>query len=191
MQTSDGSLFPLNTDFRVGILVEMCMSDPQLTDEQRAQGMLRLYYGDLPVETLITHFEELAQYAMFFYGGGRERRKQATEKKTDKMIYSFAYDDHLIWAAFWDHARGVNLREIPYMHWWDFQAALWSLPEDCAFMRTVGIRSVNLDELKGKEREHYAKLQRDHAIPEARSVKQKVSRLEEILMNGGDLEGVL
>lgn len=189
IQTENGSLFVINTDFRVGIQVELCMNDPQLTSEQKAERLLYLYFGDLPAYELFNHFEELIQYALYFYSGGKKRRKRSTEDKSNKMIYSFEYDDNLIWAAFWDRGKGINLRTIPYMHWWDFQAALWTLPLDCAFMKAVEIRSIDLTQFKGEERAHYTKLQQDYAFPEAKSVEQKINRLEEILMGSGDIDG--
>lgn len=187
VKTKDGSLFSINTDFRTSIQFELCMGDTQLTEQQKAGCMLSLYYGNLSAKDVLAHFDELTEYAIYFYSGGKRRRKRNAEDKASKMVYSFEYDDNLIWAAFWNCGMGINLRSIPYLHWWDFQAALWSLPSDCAFMRAVEIRSIDLSEFKGKERAYYTQLQQDYAFPEQRSVEQKISKVEAILMGNGDL----
>lgn len=51
----------------------------------------------------------------------------------------------------------------------------------------MGYRSMDILKLKGEERRYYQKLKKQFAIPLPRSEQEKIDKMNEILMNGGNV----
>ena len=106
-------------------------------------------------------------------------------------IYSFAYDDEYIYAAFLDQ-YGVDLQDVPSLHWWKFKAMFQGLKSDNRIVEIMGYRSMEISPQMSKEqKQFYRKMKKQFAIPLPQSEREKLSAIEEALLNGGDVSKLL
>ena len=187
----DGKDYEINSNFRNGILFEVMMQDHELTDVDKIIQALDLYYPVLP-----NNIPEAIEKMLWFYRCGYDinelNRRGAGSGKKDQ-VYSFEFDADYIYAAFLDQYN-IDLQDIEYLHWWKFKAMFKSLKEDNEFVKIMGYRSMDLSKVEDKKmKEHYRKLKRMYKIPEqiSDSEKEKMDKLNEILLNGGDIKEVL
>lgn len=184
----DDTEYALNTDFRTSIQFELAMLDPELSDTEKAETALRLYYPNIPHD-----LEQATAALLAFYSGDRpeEEKRGSSKARRQKQIYSFAYDDEYIYAAFMDQ-YGMDLNAMDYLHWWTFKALFKALREDMMMVKIMGFRSAKIEEGMSKEQKgEIRKLHRLYDLPANRSQKQKDDAIAELLMNGGDIEAFL
>ena len=119
---------------------------------------------------------------LWFYKCGKEEKEETSQKATRenvKRIYSYEFDNELIYSAFKDQ-YGIDLQDIDYLHWWKFKAMFDALKEDNKIVEIMGYRAVNLNKIKDKEMsKHYKKMQKLYALPDMRSEEEKESDFAE------------
>ena len=99
-------------------------------------------------------------------------------------MYSFEYDDGMIFAAFYDQ-YGIDLNDIEYLHWWKFKAMFDALKADNEIVKIMSYRATDLSTIKDKhERSRIARLQAIYAIPNNMSFDEKVSAAGAIFGGG-------
>jgi hypothetical protein len=184
----EGENYEINSDFRTSILFELLMQDIELSEENKIIEALELYYPILP------KINEAVEKILWFYRCGKdeiETKNKGTGKST--QVYSYNYDDDYIYSAFLDQYR-VDLQDIEYLHWWKFKAMFKSLKEDNEIVKIMGYRAMDLGKIKDKEQKvHYKNMKELYKISSniSKDEKEKLSEIEEILLNGGDLSKVL
>ena len=135
-----------NTDFRTSITFELLMQDPKYSVQAKTYQSLKLFYPNL---------------------------KQVNKK--EKQIYSYEFDNELIYSAF-KNQYNIDLEEIEYLHWWKFKAMFNGLKSDNKIVEIMGYRAMDLSKVKDKEeRKRYRKLQKLYALPDMRTQEQKES----------------
>lgn len=78
------------------------------------------------------------------------------------------------------------------MHWWKFRALFNSLPKDCEFMRAMEYRSIDItDNMSKEQKDFYRKMKRLYALPLPQGEDNRRAAIENALLNGGDVAGVL
>ncbi|MBQ4606098.1 MAG: hypothetical protein IJB15_05300, partial [Clostridia bacterium] len=140
--TAEGVTVPIETDYRVGFLVGALAEDPDLPEGVRMDLLLRLYCGTVPENV---NREALALALLDFYAVDPHRNRK-TEGRVGEPILDFDADGDRILASF-QQAYGIDLLAVR-MHWWQFMALLFSLPEDTVFMQTVRLRTMDLREVQ-------------------------------------------
>ena len=137
--------YRINSDFRVSILFELLISDPEVPDDRKLLQALRLYYGD----DIPTDIPEAIRMIKWFYGGGKklkdeENKAEDEEEKAsaEPPSFSFEHDAPYIYSAFLQQ-YGIDLVEED-LHWWKFRALLVSLTEDCKFVKIVKETAPNV-----------------------------------------------
>lgn len=184
--TVDGGFYPIVTDYRAWLRFSMLMQSDK-TGEEKTVGMLSMLKGKLP-----PRFEETISAILAFYTGGEPAEEQGTPRAEThaSRIYDFAYDSGLIYAAFFQQ-YGIDLQRAEF-HWWQFKALFNALSEDTQFMKVVGYRGMDLSKIKDKtQREFYSKMKKQYALPIPQSEKEQLSKIEQALLNGGDLTGLI
>lgn len=181
----DNEEYPISTNFRTFILYEMLLSDKSLTDRDKMEEMINLFFPEDRPERIT---EAVIEAIIDFYRCGKqETRKQKAVKRTiknKKKVYSFEYDDAFIYSAFVS-AYNIDLNEIDYLHWWKFKALFNGLPSDCEFVKIMGYRSAEPSEIKdNKERSRILKLQALYALPDNLTVEEKAAKFGAILGGG-------
>lgn len=175
----DGIEYHINTDFRTSILFEQLLQDEDIKEEDRGALVLSLFYPIIPYSNIREAFSKI----IWFYNGGEILENTgSTSKGTSKKVYDFEYDGDYIYAAFLEQ-YGIDLQDIPHLHWWKFKALFKSLKEDTEIVKIMGYRSVNVNEINDKkEKERYKRLQRLYKLPAKK--ERNTKELEEALMRG-------
>lgn len=156
-----GKDVPVNSDFRVGVSIEMEM----LQVHPDIPGLLRLFY----LEDIPEDIEEAARQMVKFYAHYDEDTSddKSQVKTSNKRLYDFVQDADALTASF-RSAYGIDL-ETDKVHWWKFKRLMFGLPVESSFMQRVQIRSADLSKVDKSQRKHYRKLKAAYALkqPEA------------------------
>jgi len=183
----EGEDYKINSDFRTSILFELLMQDNSISEEEKIIQALELYYPILPKD-----LNQAIEKILWFYRCGKdevETKNKGTGKSTN--VYSYDYDDDLIYSAFLDQ-YGVDLQDVDYLHWWKFKAMFKALKEDNEIVKIMGYRAMDVNKIKDKEQKaHYTKMQELYKIPIAKDERNKLDEINNILLNGGDVSKVL
>lgn len=164
---------PFNTDFRQGILFELLMQDNSIKNEIKVRETLNLFYPD---QTLITDIQKAIDDILWFYKLDKKEnvdKRNNKEEKEIKQIYSYEFDNELIYDAY-RNQYNINLQRIPYLHWWEFRAMFEGLKEDNKIVQIMGYRAMDISKIKDKEeKKYYKQLQKQYALPDMRTTEQK------------------
>lgn len=170
----DGIEYKINTDFRISIMFELLMQDNSITDMEKIDIALNLYYPEIPHD-LIQALEKI----LWFYKCGdgnistNPKNEQVEISTQQQAIYSFEYDAEYIYAAFLDQ-YGIDLQDIPHLHWWKFKALFKGLKEDNLIVKIMGYRAIQIDDsMTDAEKKFYRKMKRIYALPDNRSQEEK------------------
>ena len=184
----DGNDYEVNSDFRTSILFELLMQDNSIGEENKIYMALELYYPIIP-----SNINEAINQTLWFYKCGKDitKSKGNGKGKSVTQIYSFEHDDDYIYAAFMDQ-YSIDLQDIDYLHWWKFKAMFKGLKEDNEIVKIIGYRSMELSKIKDKEQKaYYKKMQELYKIPISKDEENKLKEIEEVLLKGGNLSGLI
>lgn len=181
--------YEIRTDFRIWILFELLWQDDSICPKDKVRKSLALCYPEIPRD-----YAGAANALLWFYKCGKEDtpQKQAMNARKGKTrIYSFDYDDDYIYAAFMAQ-YGIDLQDAGNLHWWKFRAMFNSLTNQNEFVRIMEYRSVDLTEdMPEGQKAFYRKMKMIHALPLPKDEEETQMAIENALMNGGDLSGIL
>lgn len=178
----DGEVYPLNTDFRVGVRIMMAFEDPDLTEFEKQVVMCGLLYQKMPPD-----FERACAAAVKFLDCGETRTTEEEDGPQKPRVYSFTKDAKYIYSAVLQ-THGVDLQTVNGLHWWKFCAMFYDLREDCAFQSMVSLRRRHSKGKLTKEEKQVWYEMRDVLSLEARTPDpERDAALEEFdrLMKGG------
>lgn len=153
---------PIITDFREYVKLMDMLNDSELLSHEKAQLLLQ-YFKEFPnnfnaaIDALIGFvlMDELQT------AGSMNNQEEMPQKE----VYSFEIDYPFIFSAFLSE-YGINIRTIPYMHWWEFRLLFDGLPEKTEIKQRIMYRSINLSEIKDKdERKRIQKIQNAIRLP--------------------------
>ena len=176
-----GKMYDINADFRTGIKLEMTAIS-ELDDTEKLMRILLLYYGD--ISGVPADVGAAFTAVMNFYHCDKDNASQggtATNRRT--QIYSFEHDAPYIYAAFLEQ-YGIDLTQENDLHWWRFKAMFDSLSEKTQFVKIT-------KDMSPQQKEFYRRMQKTYAIPVSKTEREKTTALEQALLNGGDLTGLL
>lgn len=188
----NGAEYAIRSDFRTGIRFELLIQDDEKPEAEKLLESLLLFYPEIPDD-----IHGAVDRMLWFYRCGKEDEDQKAEEAKEeapdsdlKADYSFKHDAAYIYAAFLE-AYGIDLTKTE-LHWWTFRALFLGLPEECAFQKIRGYRSLKISSKMSKEqKEFYRKMKRLFALPISKKEQAAHDRITEALMNGGDLSGIL
>ena len=169
-----------DTNFRIGIAFELMMQNHKYSIQAKTYQALKLFY---PETNKIKDTKKAIDDIVWFYSCGRseEKTSQKNRKGKNKQIYSYEFDNDLIYSAF-KNQYNVDLEEIEYLHWWKFRAMFNGLKSDNRIVEIMGYRAMDLSKIKDKEmKKHYKQLQEEHKLPDMRSEEEKEEDFAEAL----------
>lgn len=185
----DGVQYDLNSDFRYSVMFEMLMFDDEVSDTDKLQKALKLYYGN----RIPKNIEQAVDKLMWFYRCGKEEPQKPKRRKRSRSVdryYDFDYDAAYIYTAFLQQF-GVDLQD-EQLHWWKFKAMFQSLSDTTEFVKIMGYRSIKIDQNMTKtQKDFYSEMKRIHALPLPKTEVDKIREIEAALMNGGDVSALL
>lgn len=176
----DGREYPVNWGYRAFLLIEICLFDKRLNDEQKVLNCLNIFYNrDIP-QNLSTAIEKLQ---CFYRCGERERKRSGGSSRTPRKIircYDFEQDAPYIYSAFLTQ-YGIDLQETKNydLHWWKFSALFESLGEDLKLSKIMYYRTAKTSGLDKERRRFLNEMKKLYALedPEDNTdAKMKLAR---------------
>lgn len=142
-----GREYDINCDFRDVINALCAYGDPELNNQQKAYILIHnLYVED--EEIPFDKRKEAMEQACWFIDCGKKYEKK---ENTPRRLMDWEQDYNIIVSAVNKSANVLDVRELPFLHWWTFMGYLEERGE-CTFSYIVEIR----DKLsKGKNLEKY------------------------------------
>lgn len=176
----NGIGYPINTDFRIGIMFDQMLCDSKFTDEEKVTLALQMYFKESIPEDIDSALPEL----LAFYRCGspmppKPRKTEGEEPpKPPARVLDYDYDAPLIYAAFLSQ-YGIDLQDIVALHWWKFSAMLKGLNSNEEISKIMSYRAVDLSSIKNKEeRKRYATLKAKYALPNDDVIAEKKALAE-------------
>ena len=130
--TVSGVSYPIRTDFRVILEILVMLRDPNLTDADRGEALLRMLLLDPP--PLDTPREALISAALEFINPLQAARTSAPRNMVDWEL------DFPLMVAPVNRILGFECRSTEYLHWHSFLAAYWEIGPETLFGRVIRIR---------------------------------------------------
>ncbi len=145
----------IRTDYRIGVQIQLCISDPDLSEYERTATALSLLYGKGIPGDLQTAVDGLS----WFMACGNP---QNAEQDDGPEIFSFEHDSARIVSAF----KRVFGRDISRekVHWFEFVPMLGDL-KDTAFSSVMDIRQMNPADVDAKRRSEFLRMKKRFALP--------------------------
>ena len=149
--------YRIDPDFRTGILISMCLSDPELTElEQRLVAANLLFTDKIPPP------EQAMSGISWFMNANNH-----------------GVDQWRIYAAFMAQYH-IDLNKV-YMHWFIFRGLLDNLSE-CSFTDVMQLRQKKIPAyLSAKEKEEFKRKQRIFQLKEDDFTESEKARIAEFL----------
>ena len=165
----DGRSYGIRADFRVILEIFVMLDDPNLTDADKTEALIRIFYIERPSdpEAAITAFVSFA-----------DPRGSGNKVKPHTRLISWSQDFDLMVAPI-NHILNAECRSLPYLHWRTFLAAYLEIPPESVFARVLRIR----EKLRtGKKLEKYERswYNRNRDLVHLR---QRFSKSEEEILN--------
>ena len=164
----NGKKIRIVTDFREYLKLIDLLKDDEIETMEKANLIMQWFLDD-PRESFQDCLQALSDFVTNYRGlednqeSKQEENDQESEKKHDPVI-SYTQDAPYIISGFLE-CYGIDLLEIPYMHWWKFQILIDGMNEECELKKRMGYRSNDLSKVKDKEeRERIRKIQKQIAI---------------------------
>ena len=165
----DGRSYGIRADFRVILEIFVMLDDPDLTDADKTEALIRMFYIERPSdpEAAITVFVSFA-----------DPRGSGNKEKPHTRLISWSQDFDLMVAPI-NHILNTECRSLPYLHWRTFLAAYLEIPPESVFARVLRIR----EKLRtGKKLEKYEK-QWYNRNRDLVHLRQRFSKSEEEILN--------
>lgn len=166
----------IRSDFRIGIQISVCLSDVDLSEDERIINALLLLFGNgMPP------FEIAYRGLIWFLSCGQKMGVNNEETDEDLENYyassdndktetlSFEQDIVFIYSAF-RRTFNIDLARSS-MHWFEFNALLNDIGE-CSLSNIIQIRTTKQKDIPKDKKSEFARLKRKYEI------KKKVSQEE-------------
>lgn len=199
--------YEIDADFRTIMNIEGIIFGKEVTEDQKnfAKEMMQeveinekdaitnaKYYDALKIfykDNIPDDLEEAMEKMLWFYSCGKE---ETSKTKTKKKVISFEHDFDYINAGFMQDYK-IDLFEVDFLHWWKFMSLFSALHDDCKICEIIGYRSAELKNFDKEQRKRIREMQKIYALPDeiSKEEKKRQDEITQILLNGGDLSGIL
>ena len=126
-----GRPYPVRSDFRTILEIFVMLDDPDLTDADKTEALLRMFYVNRP---------EDATAALQAFTDFVDPRRAAKSPATHNIrIIDWQQDFDLMVAPI-NHILGYECRAVDYLHWRTFLSAYLEIPPESVFARVLRIR---------------------------------------------------
>ena len=166
--TVSGCEYPVRTDFRVILEIFVMLDDPNLSDADKTEALIRMFYSERPSDpdTALQAFTDFV-----------DPRHGSQGKKSSGRLIDWQQDFDLMVAPI-NHILGFECRAADYLHWRTFLSAYLEIPPESVFARVLRIREKlrTGKKLEKNERSWY------HKNRDLVHLKPKYSKREEELI---------
>lgn len=145
----------IRTDYRIGAQIQLCISDPELSESERTWTALSLLYGN----GIPTDFQTALDGLSWFLSCGNP--SPMSEEDNEPPLYSFEQDAGRIASGFRKVFHIDITREK--LHWFEFVSMMGDL-KDTAFTSVIDIRSTDPSEVDKKRRSEFIRMKKQFAL---------------------------
>lgn len=140
----------IRTDYRIGVQIQLCISDPELDESERTWTALSLLYGNgIP--------------------------PQSGEADNEPPLYCFERDSSRIVSGF-RKVFGIDISR-ERLHWFEFVSMLGDL-KDTAFSGVMEIRSTDPSEVDKRKRAEFIRMKNRFALSSQYTAEEQ-AKIEE------------
>lgn len=153
--------YKIRTDYRDILTILSAFEDTTLLKREKLEVMIKILFEDEP-PLIDETFEKSYMFLNADIEGlsnEKKNKKIKQSKVEESRLYSFTRDWQLIVAAM-NKYFGCSIREIEYLHWFDFIAAFNNLGE-CSFTHIVDLRRRKKQNKLDKDEKMYYYKNRD------------------------------
>lgn len=129
-----------NGDFRMVLDCFNALGDEELGEDYRVLASLIIFYNELnsldDCMEYSDYLEELTTKMYWFFNCGQ---KESPGAQTSKILIDWDGDSQIICAAI-NNVANVEIRALPYLHWWTFMGYYLSIGES-VLATVVSIRN--------------------------------------------------
>lgn len=169
---SNGKEYPFHSDFREWIRFESLITNSDVPEIARDMLALRLVFaGEIPEDVLGAR-----EFMLWFYRGGQPMKgaSDSGEAMESRRVYDFEYDFEFLYAAFLEQ-YGVDLIDVPYLHWWKFRAMFKGL-HDCRLTEIMGYRGATIeDDLPDSRKAFLLDMQELYELPVSLTERRQIA----------------
>lgn len=143
--TINGKSYRIRTDYRNILRIFEAFADKDLSDKEKMLVCLRRMFVDfskLPYDD----YKEAYEKVYWFIGCGKPE-----EKRPPVRTFNWIKDEPLMFPAV-NKAAGLEVRAVPYLHWWTFMGYFESIDAESLFGTVLSIRQKKA---RGKKLEKY------------------------------------
>ena len=143
--TINGKSYRIRTDYRNILRIFEAFADKDLSDKEKMLVCLRRMFVDfskLPYDD----YKEAYEQVYWFIGCGKQE-----EKRPPVRTFNWIKDEPLMFPAV-NKAAGLEVRAVPYLHWWTFMGYFESIDAESLFGTVLSIRQKKA---RGKKLEKY------------------------------------
>ena len=144
----NGRDIPIQSDYRIALLIFQAFNDPELSEQEKAYVMLDALIG---LDKLNQgEIEEASKACVWFLDGGKDY-----SKNNSPHLMDWEQDEQMIFSAV-NKAAGIETRNADYIHWWTFLGYFSEIQEGL-FSTVLMIRQKKAKnkKLDKSEREFY------------------------------------
>ena len=127
--TIDNKTYQVRTDFRVILEIFVMLNDPDLTDGDKIEALMQMFYVERPADT---------KAAMEAFSSFIDPHPKRASKRPSLVDWETDFD---LIAAGVNHVLGTECRALPYLHWRTFLGAYMEISPDSLFSHVVSIRA--------------------------------------------------
>ena len=131
--TVSGTEYPVRTDFRVILEIFVMLADAELSDSDKTEALLRMFYEERPPAK---DTDAAVRAFLDFLEPGEA---QARPGKKAPALINWETDFPLIIGPV-NHVLGTECRSLPFLHWYTFLAAYMEISPDSVFAQMLRIR---------------------------------------------------
>lgn len=159
----------IRTDYRIGVQIQLCISDPELSDSDKTATALSLLYGrGMP------DFQTAVDGLSWFLACGNPVKDDGGN---EPPVYSFEHDAARIVSAFKKvFGRDISREKI---HWFEFVPMLGDLA-GTAFTSVIDIRTTDPSEISEKKRAEFIRMKKRFALVDEYTAEEQ-ARINEVL----------
>lgn len=180
----------INTDFRIGIQINLALDDVALNKYEKMDVVAELLFSteeETSTEIYIPTQEEFEQCLEWFLIGWNHDKQ--IRSKENKRLIDYDVDQWRIYADFLKIYH-IDLSMVD-MHWWTFNGLLWNMPyKQSAFMEVIDIRRKKINsKMSNAERDAIQKAQKVYGLEQqedkefSEEEKSKIDDYDQMMAN--------
>lgn len=183
----NGRAYKIRSDYRDILQIIAAFGDKELSDDEKAYVCLKRLF--IAMESIPkSDYQDAYEAAVTFI------ECHISDRKPSPKVVNWEKDEQLIFPAI-NKVAGMEVRAVPYMHWWTFLGYFQSIDREDIWGFILTIRQKRA---KGKKLEKYEKdfLNANRDICEVEFREEKVTTedslakmFNELLKNGGGDDG--